>query len=114
MPAEANLPWEIDCKSVKQKLDAKEEFLFLDCREKNEHELVNITAATLVPMNELPSRVAEIEAYKAKPVVVHCHHGGRSMRVAQWLRQNGFTQAQSMAGGIHQWADDIEPGMKKY
>jgi len=114
MPPEANLPWEIDCKSVKQKLDAKEEFLFLDCREKHEHELVHIAAATLVPMNELPSRVAEIEAYKSKPIVVHCHHGGRSMRVAQWLRQNGFAQAQSMAGGIHQWADDVEPGMKKY
>ena len=110
----APLPWEIDVRTVKQKLDAKDDFLLLDCREKSEHDTVNIAAAKLLPMSELTTRAGEIEAYRNKPIVVHCHHGGRSMRVAQWLRQNGFAQAQSMAGGIHQWADEIEPGMTKY
>lgn len=108
------LPWEIDVRSVKQKLDAKDDFLLLDCREKSEHDTVNIAAAKLLPMSELTTRAGELEAYRNKPIVVHCHHGGRSMRVAQWLRQNGFPQSQSMAGGIHQWADEIEPGMVKY
>jgi rhodanese-related sulfurtransferase len=34
--------------------------------------------------------------------------------VARWLREQGFAKAQSMAGGIEQWADEIEPGMAKY
>ncbi|MCE9606746.1 MAG: rhodanese-like domain-containing protein [Planctomycetia bacterium] len=114
MPAEASLPWEIDCKSVKKKLDAGEPFLFLDCREKEEHTLVNIEGTTLLPMSELTTRGGELEPHRGKPIVVHCHHGGRSMRVAQWLRQNGYTQAQSMAGGIHTWAEEIAPGMAKY
>lgn len=114
MSGAASLPWEVDCRSVKAKLDAGEKFLLLDCREKNEYEIAKIAGATLLPMSELTTRVGEIEAYREQPIVVHCHHGGRSMRVAQWLRQNGFTQAQSMAGGIHQWAEEIEPGLAKY
>ena len=114
MRTEADLPWEISCKSVKAKLDAGEQFYFLDCREQDEYDLVHIGSTKLVPLSVLPSRVAEIEPYKNQSIVVHCHHGGRSMRVAQWLRQNGFEKAQSMAGGIHTWAEEIEPGMKKY
>ncbi len=114
MSGPASLPWEVDCRTVKQKLDAGEAFLLLDCREKSEYDTVRIAGATLLPMSELTTRAKEIEAHRNGPIVVHCHHGGRSMRVAQWLRQNGFAQAQSMAGGIHQWAEDIEPGMVKY
>ena len=47
-------------------------------------------------------------------IVVYCHLGGRSHRVATWLREQGFAQAQSMAGGIDQWAAEIEPGMARY
>jgi rhodanese-related sulfurtransferase len=46
--------------------------------------------------------------------VIHCHKGGRSYRVANWLRQQGFPKAQSMAGGITEWAESIEPGMPTY
>lgn len=111
MPA---LPMEIDCKSVKARLDAGDSFLLLDCREPDEHSAVSIAAAKLIPMNEIPLRLAELEPFKQQGIVVHCHHGGRSMRVASWLRQQGFEQAQSMAGGIDQWAVDIQPGMARY
>lgn len=108
------LPMEIDVRGVKQKLDAGDDFLLLDCREENEHALVCIDEATLVPMSELVDRVGELEPFRAKNIVVHCHHGGRSLRVASWLREQGFSQAQSMAGGIDQWAELIEPSMARY
>ena len=108
------LPLEIDCKSVKAKLAANLPFLFLDCREKNEFDNVRIACTTLMPMSELGQRVAELEAHKQQEIVVHCHHGGRSMRVTQWLRQQGFDKVQSMAGGIDTWAIEIEPGMARY
>lgn len=107
-------PMEIDCRAVRAKLDAKEDFLFVDCREPGEYALVHIEGTKLLPLGDTPARVGELEAYRERPIIVHCHHGGRSLRVAQWLRQNGFAHAQSMAGGIHQWADEIEPGMTKY
>lgn len=49
-----------------------------------------------------------------RPVVALCHHGMRSLRVAAFLRQNGFAQAVSLAGGIDAWARQIDPAMARY
>ena len=108
------LPIEIGCLDVKALLDSGQEFLLLDCREADEHKLVHIAAARLVPMSGITGQIAELEPHRGQRVVVHCHHGGRSLRVANWLRQQGFAQAQSMAGGIDAWATEIEPGMARY
>lgn len=112
--SKADLPWEIDCRSVKQLLDDGASFQFVDCREPSEYETAKIAGATLMPMSQLMARVAELEPHRQGSIVVHCHHGGRSMRVVQWLRQNGFAGAQSMAGGIHQWSADIDPSVPQY
>jgi len=108
------LPIEIDCRSVKQKLDAGEDFLLLDCREKEEHAAVCIAQARLIPTGEITSRVGELEDYRHKPIVVHCHHGGRSLRVTNWLRQQGFPNVQNMTGGIDEWAAAIDPSLPRY
>tara|TARA_R110002072_G_scaffold302710_2_gene487560 strand:- start:44871 stop:45212 length:342 start_codon:yes stop_codon:yes gene_type:complete len=108
------VPLEIDCSSVKAKLDAGDTFLFIDCRETSEYEAVKIESATLLPMSELADRVGELEEHRESEIIIHCHHGGRSLRVANWLRQQGFSTAQSMAGGIDVWAVEIEPGMLRY
>ena len=65
-------------------------------------------------MNEVEARLSELEAWKDKPLVVHCHHGMRSMRVANFLRANGFPQAQSMAGGIEAWSVEIDDSVPRY
>lgn len=108
------VPLEIDCPSVKAKLDVGDQFLFIDCRETSEYEAVKIEGATLLPMSEMAERVGELEEYRESEIIIHCHHGGRSLRVANWLRQQGFSTAQSMAGGIDVWAVEIEPGMLRY
>jgi rhodanese-related sulfurtransferase len=108
------VPMEVSCRAVKEKLDAGQDFLFVDCREQNEYDLVKIAGARLVPMSQLAARVSELETHRELPLVIHCHHGGRSLQVAAWLRQRGFDQAQSMAGGIDRWAQEIEPGMTRY
>lgn len=113
-PSEATLPLEVDCQTVKARLDAGDDFLLLDCREQDEYALVRIDQATLLPMSQLLARAAELEPHRRRAIVVLCHLGGRSLRVTQWLRQQGFTRAQSMAGGIDQWALDISPGMARY
>jgi rhodanese-related sulfurtransferase len=108
------VPLEIDCPSVKAKLDAGDQFLFIDCRESSEYDAVKIEGATLLPMSEMAERVGELEEHRESEIIIHCHHGGRSLRVANWLRQQGFSTAQSMAGGIDVWAVEIEPGMLRY
>jgi adenylyltransferase/sulfurtransferase len=114
MAKPSNLPLEIDCKAVQQMLDSKADFLLLDCREADEHQKVHIARARLIPMSVIQERLAELAPYKERPIVVHCHHGGRSLKVTHWLRGQGFGSVQSMAGGIDQWAVDIDPGLARY
>jgi adenylyltransferase/sulfurtransferase len=112
MAADINL--EIDCQSIRTRLQTGEPGLLLDCREPDEYAVANIAGAVLLPMSELPERLSELEAYRQAPLAVHCHHGGRSLKVARWLRQNGFAQAQSMAGGIDEWSREIDPSVPRY
>ena len=107
-------PLEISCRELHQKLQSRDDLLLVDCREPDEHALAAINGSVLIPLGELPDRVAELAAYRDRPVVVHCHLGVRSLRAARWLREQGFTQAQSLAGGIEQWAVEIEPGLTRY
>lgn len=113
MPAQ-EIPLEIDCPSVKAKLDAGDQFLFVDCRETSENEAVKIEGTMLLPMSKMAERVGELQEHRTSEIIIHCHHGGRSLRVANWLRQQGFSTAQSMSGGIDVWAVEIEPGMLRY
>ena len=65
-------------------------------------------------MREIPSRVGELGGKEAGRVVVHCHPGGRSLRVTQYLRQQGFTQVQNMAGGIDAWSQQVDSSVPRY
>jgi rhodanese-related sulfurtransferase len=110
----SNLPIEIDCQTVAAGLRENNGLLLLDCRELDEHALVSISGARLLPMSEIATRLAELEAHREDPIAVHCHHGGRSLKVAHWLRSQGFAKAQSMAGGIDEWARQIDPSLPRY
>lgn len=110
----AGEPLEISVGDVVRLRDAGEGFLLLDCREPEEAQIASITGAVLLPMSEIVDRVGELAGNEGRRIIVHCHLGGRSLRVAAWLREQGFPWAQSMAGGIDQWAVEVEPGMARY
>ena len=112
--SENPLALEIDVESVKKLIDGQSDFLLIDCREPNEHEFCRIESAKLIPMNQTPERVAELEAHRDSQIVVHCHHGGRSMQVVQWLRDQGFHGAQNMTGGIEAWSQTVDPEVPRY
>jgi rhodanese-related sulfurtransferase len=84
----------------------------LDVREPDEHAHVRIAGSTLIPLNEIPARVGELD--KDAPLVAYCHHGVRSRHAAQWLRAHGFAQAQSLAGGIDAWSALVDPSLPRY
>jgi adenylyltransferase/sulfurtransferase len=84
----------------------------LDVRQPVEHSIARIEGARLIPLAELPARVGELDP--ARPVVVHCHHGPRSLRAAQWLRAQGFARAASLAGGIDAWSIEVDPAVPRY
>ncbi|MDA0833062.1 MAG: rhodanese-like domain-containing protein [Planctomycetota bacterium] len=106
--------FEIDCHGVDAKRKNGETFLFVDCREADEYATAHIEGTVLIPMSEIDTRVGELETQKNDEIIVHCHHGGRSLRVAHWLAEKGFTNVKSMAGGIDQWASEIDPSIQRY
>ncbi len=107
-------PLEIDCGSVQLRIASGEDFLLLDCREPDEHAIVKLPLAHLLPMSEIEGRVGEIEKYRQQKIVVYCHHGMRSLQVVSWLRQLGFDNAQSMTGGIDAWSREVDPSVPRY
>jgi rhodanese-related sulfurtransferase len=105
---------ELTVQQVRALREAESDFLLLDCREREEFETARIEGSLLIPMNEIPERIKELEPHRERAIVVHCHHGGRSMQVTQWLRQQGFSQTQNMAGGIDAWSLEIDGSVARY
>lgn len=105
---------EICVNDVKAMLDRGDTLLLLDVRESDEHATASIDAAKLIPMSEIQDRVGELEPHQNEPIVVHCHHGGRSAQVTQWLMQQGFTNVQNMTGGIDVWSQQIDSSVPRY
>lgn len=86
--------------------------VLLDVREPWEYERARIEGSQLLPMREVPARVAEIEA--DRDVVAICHHGGRSMQVAMFLEKQGFKQVHNLVGGIDAWSRTVDPAVSTY
>jgi rhodanese-related sulfurtransferase len=105
-------PLEIDVQTLKSMMDAGEKIQILDVREKDEFNRAKIEGSDLIPMGQVPSRASEIT--KDFPLIVHCHHGGRSMKIVAWLRQNGFVNASNLAGGIDAWSLQIDKSVPRY
>lgn len=107
------LPPEISVDALAHRLLQPEPPFLLDVREPWEAQTASIPGSTLMPMGDVPSR-AHQELDPDQPIVVLCHHGARSLNVTMWLRQQGFEQAQSLAGGIDQWSRSIDPSIPLY
>lgn len=110
---ESQFPIEISVTEVKQLLDSGE-IVLIDCREQNEYDHCRIDRSVLIPMNDVPAKLDLLEPHREKQIVVHCHLGGRSMKVTQYLRGQGFDKAQNMAGGIDAWSVEVDPEVARY
>lgn len=87
------------------------EATLLDVREPSELAIAAVEGALHVPMRQVPARLQDIP--KDRPVLVLCHHGGRSQVVADWLAAKGY-RAENVAGGIDAWSDAVDPTIPQY
>lgn len=106
--------WEIAPRDLHTLMHGGRAPRIIDCRTPAERETASIAGSVHVPMADLSSRLAELRAWEDEPIVVYCHHGARSLRVTAALRQAGFTDVRSLAGGIHLWSTDIDPSVPIY
>ena len=105
---------EVSPAAVRAMLDAGEPVRLLDCRTPKEYAAARIEGALLVPMQETPDRLDELDAWLDEKVVVFCHAGVRSMKVAQFLRERGFDDVKSMVGGIDLWSLTVDRSVPRY
>jgi rhodanese-related sulfurtransferase len=84
---------------------AGDNLFLLDVREPGELVAASVAGAVHIPMGEVPARLAELP--RDREVVVMCHAGGRSLRVAHFLASQGFGPVHNLAGGIMAWADEL-------
>lgn len=94
---------EIEGGELKHKVESGLAPLFLDIREPYEVAGGHVAGALIIPMNQVPVRLAEIP--RDRTLIVYCAAGVRSYGVTHWLREQGYADTWSLAGGIHAWID---------
>ncbi len=103
---------EISVADLRAKRDAGEDVLLLDVREPDEIATASLSGATSIPMGRIPQQLATLPT--DRPIVVMCHHGGRSAHVTGFLNANGFPNAVNLDGGIDAWSRSIDPTVPRY
>jgi len=81
----------------------------IDVRDPGEYASGHITNARNIPEAQIGDRMKELEKFKARPVIVSCSTGSRSLIASATLRKNGFTEAVSLKGGITAWRQASMP-----
>lgn len=106
-------PLEISVEETRRLLTEQPgEVLLIDVREPFEYETAHINGAQLIPMRQIPEQVGALP--KDKHLLIHCHHGGRSLRVTQYLRAQGYVAVTNIAGGIQAWSERIDRSIPTY
>jgi len=103
---------EIDVIELNKKFKNKQDFILLDVRNDQEVMVSNINNSIHIPMNQIPSRLDEID--KSKEIIVQCKSGKRSAKVCKFLIQNGFPDVKNLTGGILAWAKHIDNSIIVY
>ena len=112
---------EISVQDVHAKQQNSEEFILVDVRELSELEQASLPADSFInlPLSDLRARRLDalpdaLRQDTDAEVVVFCHKGLRSAQVTVFLRQQGWSNTVSMAGGIDAWAEEIDESVGKY
>ncbi len=97
---------------LKNKIREKEQPFLLDVREPFEFAHAHIDGSVLIPLNQIPQRLREIDI--DQEIVLICHHGIRSMQAANFLAQVGFKQVSNLVGGIDAWSIEVDSSVARY
>lgn len=105
-------PLEVTVEATRDLLAADPGIVLLDVREPEELALCQMGATHHIPLGLLGERWTELP--RDRRILIHCHHGGRSLRATHFLRSKGFAAVSNVAGGIEAWACRIDPGVPRY
>lgn len=95
---------DITVQELKQKLDNKEAFTFIDVREAHEHQEFNL-GAQLIPLGDIMTAIEKFQDKKGEEIVLHCRSGQRSGMAQQFMQQYGYTNVRNLLGGVLAWQE---------
>ena len=103
---------QISATALRDKLQNNPRPFLLDVREPHEFRYARIEGSTLVPLNQIPERLQELD--RSREIVVICHHGVRSQQAAFFLEHQGFERILNLTGGIDAWSRECDPSVPRY
>lgn len=112
----ADLPYEITAREAATRLAEETPTpRLIDCREEDEYAFNKVEGSQLVPLSKFGEIFeSALGPDREQPILVYCHHGRRSMRATEFLRQKGYKNAQSISGGIDAWSLEIDESIPRY
>ena len=97
---------------IYRRLQAGEDLLLVDVREPDEIAIAALPDALICPLSRAAGWIDSLP--KDQPLIIFCHHGIRSLRVAQALAERGHTNLTNMTGGIDLWSAQVDPAVPRY
>jgi rhodanese-related sulfurtransferase len=97
---------------LKNKIQQHEKLFLLDVREPHEYKYAKIANSVLIPLNQIPQRLGELD--RDQEIVVICHHGMRSQQAANYLVKAGFKNIANLTGGIDAWSCVCDSSVARY
>lgn len=95
---------DITVQQLKEKMDNKDKFIFLDVREPGEYQGYNL-GATLLPLGHLLTSLDQLEPHKEEEIIIHCRSGARSGTAKNLLAERGYANVRNVLGGILAWQE---------
>ena len=107
---------EIPVEEVKLKLDGSEKFTLVDVREPSEYDICRIDGSVLIPLGKIEEmKLQNLNGLSQNDeIILHCKAGVRSLKAVKALKKIGFENVKSMAGGIEEWSEKIDPSVPRY
>ena len=84
-------------------LDGENGPVVLDVRTPEEYAAGHIEGAINIPHDQIASRLASLDSYRDRDIVVYCRTGRRAGIVQQALRDEGFGSVQDLEGHMVYW-----------
>jgi rhodanese-related sulfurtransferase len=82
-----------------------EQGVFLDLRDAADYKQGHIVDAVHIPSARLAERMAELEKYRNKPIILVCKMGQQASAAGKQLKANNFEQVYKMTGGMMEWSN---------
>ena len=97
---------------LKNRIQLEDKLFLLDVREPHEFQYAHIANSVLIPLNQIPDRLGELDLQQE--IVVICHHGMRSLQAANYLVQSGYKNIANLTGGIDAWSCTCDSSVRRY